>query len=77
MKEALIQEFKNLVEIDKRISEVMPKTSPYVSLLGQKMLDLMLHIRFVIDVETAEKENPVQLGLSQKPKLEAADNGAN
>ena len=75
--EILKKEFQVLVSTDATLAKTLGKENPYGNLLGQKILDLMLLLRFIIDVEEAEIKNPIGVKVTEKPKLAEVDNGAN
>ena len=70
-------EFMALQKVDASLAVILPKTNPYNNLLGQKLLDVMLLLRFVIDVEEAEVKNPVGVKVTEKPKLQEVPSGSN
>lgn len=60
--------FNEILAIDKKLGDVIPKNNPHRIEIANKCLDLMLRFHFVIDTEAAEIANPVKLGISKKDR---------
>lgn len=68
-----ITEFRRITHAYAALQKLIPDTSPEKHCVLTKLLEAQMWLKFYLDIQEAEKNNPVKVGVSQKSKLEAAD----
>lgn len=69
----LVDEFRRVTQAYINLQKLVPDTSPEKHNILTKLIESQMWIKFHIDILEAEKNNPVKVGVSKKPKMEVVN----